>query len=219
MSLSVFPNLADDSDVVEQFSMKLFNPASVATFSLSIQNQTVADFSELASPEEIPPPVFNGKYEGKPFTATVGINITMPVDELTGPVGTATLNDFYLLDYTVDCAGYSAKKSGEFIEVSGASFNVFPDQVYQFLMPDLSVKQLDPNTTEDFISVVKWVPPSTKYRVVSHKFSVLINYSETTTGSVNRSAILTLVMPQAIRWEYSSGVNGFRQVLAKSRRA
>lgn len=215
MSLSVFPNLADDSDVVEQFSMKLFNPDSLAIFTLSIQNQTAADFSETASIEETPPPTFNGKYEGNEFNASIELTITMPETEL-GPVGIATLDNFELFDYTVDCQGYTAQKTGEFIEVTGSSFNVFTDQVYQFLMPDLSVKTLDPNTSEDFISVVKWIPPSTKSKSISHKFTVIANYTE---DGINRSAILTLAMPQTIKWDFNSGVAGFQKVLAKSRRA
>lgn len=215
MALSVFPNLADDSDVVEQFSMKLFNPDSIAIFSLGIINQTAADFSETASIEESPPPTFNGKYEGNLFNATIALNVTMPIDEFA-PTGTATLNSFELFAYSVDCEGYSAKKVENQIQVSGSSFNVFPDQVYQFLMPDLTVKTLDPSTSEDFISVVRWVPPNTKVRTISHKFTVIANYTENT---INRSAVLTLVMPQTIRWDFASGVAGFQRVLAKSRRA
>ena len=214
MTISIFPNLAEDIDVVEEFSMKLYNPLSVAIFTLSIQQQSSADFLEVASPEETAPPVFSGKYEGSSFNASVGINVSMPVVE-NGPTGTATLNSFSLLDYKVDCSGYEAKKVGNYIEVSGTPFNVFTDQVYEFLMPDLSVKKLNPNTTEEFVSLVKWVPPSTKVKIISHQFSVIVNYTE---DGVSRSAILTLVMPQTIRWNLTNGVNAFRAVLAKSKR-
>lgn len=215
MSFSIFPNLADDLDVVEEFSMKLFNPDSVAIFSLAIGTQTSADFFEVVSIEETAPPTFSGKYEGNEFAVEIGLTISVPVDENDIPLAIVELIDFELYDYSVDCIGYSAKKVEDVIEVNGASLNVFTDQIYEFLMPDLSVKTLDANTTEDFISLVKWNPPSTKVRSISHKFTIIANYTE---DSVSRSAILTLVMPQTIRWNYSSGIASFRQLLAKSRR-
>lgn len=214
MSLSVFPNLTDDLDAVEQFSMKLFNPASLAIFGLSITNQTNEDFGDsVLSFLENPPPSLNGKYEGNVFNATINVTITMPSNEF-GPIGVATLNSIDLLNYSVDCDGFSATKSGNSIQLTGKPINVF-GQNFAFLMPDLTVKVLDPDTKENFVSLVKWSPPNIKVKTISHQFSVIINYTE---DGTSRTSVVTLVMPQTIRWDFGLGVQSFQQVLAKSRR-
>lgn len=218
MSFSIFPNLTDDIGTIEQFSMKLYNPQSSTNFSLSVLSQSEADFADgayIPIENQLPPPTFNGKYESSQFDAVINVVSILPSIEGEIP-GTVTLNNIELINYSVDCKGFSAKKSGNTIEVTGRATSVFTDAVYQFLMPDLTVRQLPPDTTEDFISIVRWQPPNTKIRTISHQFTISAGYTE---NSINRSSIITLVIPQTIQWNFNSGVQGFRQILARSRRA
>jgi hypothetical protein len=224
MSLVVNPNIEleidglfpEDIEINEVFSLQLYNPASVAIFKLKIKSQSVADFADpTASAEESgPPPSFNGKFEGTLFNAVVEVEVTMPVDELTGPVGVATLTSAALLDYSVDCDGFTGAQQGNDIIVSGTPFNVF-DSVYRFIMPDGSIKALPADTTEDFVSIVEWSPPTIKVRELSHKFSIIANYVE---DGVSRTRVMTLVMPQTIRWNFTTAVNSFQQLVANGRR-
>ena len=224
MSLVINPSIEkavdglfpEDIELTEVFSLQLYNPASVAIFKLKIKSQSVADFADpTASAEESgPPPAFNGKFEGNPFNATIELEVTMPVDELTGPVGVATLTNVVLLNYSVDCDGFTETQQGNDIVVSGTPFGVF-DSVYRFLMPDGSVKSLAADTTEDFVSIVEWSPPTIKVRELSHKFSIIANYVE---DGVSRTRAMTLVMPQTIRWNFNSAVSSFQQLVARGRR-
>jgi hypothetical protein len=217
MSLSVFPNFAEDVDAIEQFSMKLYNPQSFTNFSLSVLSQSEADFPDgayIPIENQIPPPTFNGKYENSQFNAVINVVSILPTIEGEAP-GTLVLNNIELVAYSVDCQGFSAKKSGNTIEVTGSATLVFTDAVYQFLMPDLTVRQLPLDTTEDFISIVRWQPPNTKIRTITHQFTISTSYVE---NGVNRNAILTLVIPQTIQWNFNSGVQSFRQILSRSRR-
>jgi hypothetical protein len=220
MALSVFPDLADDVEIEEKFSMKLFNPASLAILTLSTLSQTAGDFVDptLSTEEVATPPTFNGKYEGNQFDAVVKINISMPIDENQAPIGTATVSNIELIDYSIDCDGFDAKRVNDTIEVSGRALNVF-GQTYLFLMPDGSVKGLSSDTEEDFISIVSWSPPEIKVRTISHKFNVIVSYTETSAqlNNQNLTAVLTLTMPQTIRWDFSSGVQNFQQLLSRSR--
>lgn len=219
MSLSVFPNLAEDVDAIESFNMQMSNPNSIALFAMSVQSQSSADFEDLRfSVEEgqTPPPSFNGKYEGSAFNATLSVSVSMPVAEEGQPANTASLVSLQLLGYNSTAAGFNATQSGETtIAVQGSALNVFTDQIYEFLMEDLkTVKQLRSDTNEKYAALVKWVPPSTKEVVTNHYFTVIVTYDETDITGTNRyTAVLTLSLPQTIRWNYNTAVTQFGNLL------
>lgn len=220
MSLSIFPNLADDFDALESFSMQLSNPNSIAQFSLVVDSQTSADFADLrfALVEgESPPPSFNGKYEGSSFDSTLSVNVFVPVPAEGEPAATCTLVSVALLGYNSN-QGFSASMAPQNkIKVNGKALGVFTDQIYEFLMTDLkTVKQLPPDTSEEYAALIKWNPPRTKEKELVHTFTVIVTYDETATFGLNRyTAIITLTLPQTIRWNYNTAVSQFNELLSK----
>jgi hypothetical protein len=220
MSLSIFPNLAEDVDILESFSMQMGNPNSVAQFSLVVNTQTSADFVDLRftlTEGESPPPSFNGKYEGSSFDATLSVNVFVPIPEEGQPSATCTLVSLELLDYNSN-QGFSASLLPQNqIKISGKALSVFTDQVYEFLMADFkTVKQLSPDTDEKYAALVKWNPPRTKEKQLTHTFSVIVTYDETSTFGLNRyTAVMTLTLPQTIRWNLSTAVTQFSELLSK----
>jgi hypothetical protein len=221
MSFSIFPNLADDADVLESFSMQLSNPNSVASFSMLVQSQSSADFEDLrfvVGEGETPPPSFNGKYEGSVFNSTLSVSVSMPEAEEEQIQGTANLLSLELLAYNASVFGFNASTLNETsISLEGKALNVFTDAFYEFLMPDLkTVKRLEADTIEDYAALVKWNPPSIKEKVITHYFTVIVTYDETSLiGTQTYTAVLTLTLPQTIRWNYDPAVLEFSNLLEK----
>ena len=226
MSIIIFPsltedaNLPEDVDVLESFSMQLSNPNSIAQFSLVVDSQTSADFVNLrfvSAEGESPPSSFNGKYEGSSFDSTLSVNVFVPAPIEGEPAATCTLVSVALLDYSSN-QGFSASMLPQNkIKVNGKALGVFTDQIYEFLMTDLkTVKQLPPDTTEEYVALVKWNPPRTKEKELIHTFSVIITYDETGVFGLNRyTAVITLTLPQTIRWNYDTAVSQFNELLIK----
>jgi hypothetical protein len=226
MSIIVYPSLIEDAylpedvDVLESFSMQLSNPNSIAQFSLVVDSQTSADFVNLrfASAEgESPPPSFNGKYEGSSFDSTLSVNVFVPLPAEGEPAATCALVSVALLGYNSN-EGFSASMAPQNkIKVNGKALGVFTDQIYEFLMTDLkTVKQLPSDTSEEYAALVKWNPPRTKEKELIHTFSVIVTYDETATFGLNRyTAIITLTLPQTIRWNYNTAVSQFNELLSK----
>jgi hypothetical protein len=227
MSIIVYPSLTEDAylpedvDAVESFSMQLSNPNSIAQFSLVVDSQTSADFANLrfSSIEgESPPPSFNGKYEGSSFDSTLSVNVFVPEPEEGQPIATCTLVSVALLGYSSN-QGFSASMLPQNkIKVSGKALSVFTDQIYEFLMTDLkTVKQLSPDTNEEYAALIKWNPPRTKEKELIHTFSVIVTYDETGFFGLNSryTAIITLTLPQTIRWNYDTAVSQFNELLSK----
>lgn len=220
MSLSIFPNLAEDVDVLESFSMQLSNPDSLAQFSLVVDSQTPADFVDLrfsVGEGESLPPFFNGKFEGSLFDSTLSVNVFVPLPEEGQLATTCTLVSVALLGYSSN-QGFSASMLPENkINVNGKALDIFTDGFYEFLMSDLkTVKRLEADTTEDYIALVKWSSPRTKEKQLTHTFSVIIVYDETGLFGLNRrTAITTLTLPQTIRWNLDTSVSQFTELLNK----
>jgi hypothetical protein len=226
MSIIIFPsltedaNLPEDVDVLESFSMQLSNPNSIAQFSLVVDSQTSADFVNLrfvSAEGESPPPSFNGKYEGSSFDSTLSVNVFVPIPAEGEPAATCTLVSVALLGYSSN-EGFSASMLPQNkIKVSGKALGVFTDQIYEFLMTDLkTVKQLPADTDEEYAALVKWNPPRTKEKDLIHTFSVIVTYDETGVFGLNRyTSIITLTLPQTIRWNYDIAVSQFNEILTK----
>jgi hypothetical protein len=226
MSLVVFPsltedaNLPEDVDVLESFSMQLRNPDSVAQFSLVVNSQTPADFIDLkfsVAEGESPPPSFNGKYEGSSFDSTLSVNVFVPVPAAGEPAATCTLVSVELLNYSSNVGFIANTIPDNRIKVEGKALDIFTDQIYEFLMSDLkTVKSLQPDTTEKYAALVKWVPPRTKEKTLTHAFTVIVTYDETgMIGSNRYTAVITLTLPQTIRWNYTTAVSQFNELLQK----
>lgn len=229
MAISVFPNFADESIIEESFFMQMKNGQSLAQFSILLGQQTQEDFTEFSFSLDDPEAVvlkFNGKYENSSsvFSSTISVLGFMPAPpegqpEETG--GSVTVSNIEILEYAVDCDGYSASKVGDNIVITGVPTQVFTDQVYTFLMKDMkTLKNLPPDTTEDYAALVRWIPPAIKEVTINHSITLIITYDEesTTLGGVplnGVTAIVTFTIPQTVRWQYYPAVTQFRQLVAK----
>lgn len=60
------------------------------------------------------------------------------------------------------------------VRLVGPAINVFDNQYYKFVKPDLSQVILDANTTEPFLSLIKYQMPSPTTTMKTYPFSVTI---------------------------------------------
>jgi hypothetical protein len=60
------------------------------------------------------------------------------------------------------------------VRLVGPGINVFVNQYYRFVLPDYSQQVLDANTSEPFLSLVKYQMPSPTYVMKTYPFSVTI---------------------------------------------
>lgn len=101
------------------------------------------------------------------------------------------------------------KLSDDTLKISGDLGMIFTDSVYNFIMPNRTIKALPANTTEKFLTITSWTPPSQKIRDIAHQLSV----TYTSTGVTTTTESITI--NQEIHWRYSTAVAGFRALLAK----
>lgn len=95
--------------------------------------------------------------------------------------------------------------------LSGNALNVFTDAYYQFIMPDKTLKILKADTTEEYLSLIKWEPPSVKIFNAVHSITYLV-----TSTDVNEfSGITTSVFDQDVFWQWRYALQQFNLVLSK----
>jgi hypothetical protein len=78
-------------------------------------------------------------------------------------------------------------------------------------MPDGSVQTLQPNTTADFLTLVKWAPPDVKYKVVTHVITA--NVIDPLLGP----SVMTFNLEQDVYWRLIPALQAFRSLLARGR--
>lgn len=62
--------------------------------------------------------------------------------------------------------------SSDTINISGRSTGLFIDEIFRFLFADKSEKDLLPDNTEDWLSIIKWQKPSKIEELISYKLRV-----------------------------------------------
>ena len=101
------------------------------------------------------------------------------------------------------------------LPVSGISVvkiaSVFTDSYYEFIMKDKSIKILPPNTTEEFLSIITWSPPLTKF--IDTTYVLNLNVALSTTPTIQTLEVLNL--SQGVYWYYPTAVQAFRTLLSK----
>lgn len=95
--------------------------------------------------------------------------------------------------------------------LSGNALNVFTDAYYQFIMPDKTLKILRADTTEEYLSLVRWEPPSVKIFNAVHSITYLV----TTTDLIELGGITTSVFNQDVFWQWRYALQQFSDLLAK----
>lgn len=117
-----------------------------------------------------------------------------------------------LVSYSVPFQGFVAsQKDANTIRITGTATQVFDGSTYDFLMPDGSVQTLQPDTTADFLTLVKWAPPSIKYKVVTH--TITANVIDPILGP----SIMTFNLEQDVYWRLVPALQAFRSLLARGR--
>jgi hypothetical protein len=117
-----------------------------------------------------------------------------------------------LVSYSVPFQGFVAsQKNANTIQITGTATGVFLGSTYDFLMPDGSVQTLQPNTTADFLTLVKWAPPDVKYKVVTHVITA--NVIDPLLGP----SVMTFNLEQDVYWKLIPALQAFRSLLARGR--
>jgi len=147
-------------------------------------------------------------YEGGgPFS----VNLTfapVPVQGSSSSTVTTTL-----ISFTSTLDGTSVVQNGSnSFTLSGAAANVFTDAYYQFIMPDKTLKILKADTTEKYLSLIRWEPPSIKILTATHSITYLVTPSAL---GEDLPYTTTSIFTQDVFWQWRTAIAQFGTVLAK----
>jgi hypothetical protein len=102
------------------------------------------------------------------------------------------------------------------IKVKGAPVNVFPDEIFRFLFPDKSERNLAPTNTENWDTIVKWGPPGLKEKTVAYNFAV--KYDDNPAAAVPIvGATVTATLSQNIAWLFDPSLAYFKDLVKKGK--
>jgi hypothetical protein len=165
------------------------------------------DATELQLPYYIPT-----VYEGASFS----LNITFEGAYSSGGVTpTNTYAAATAVSVTTDISAFGlsfTKPSVNVVRITGPYSNVFINTYYRFVMPDLSLKVLPPDTTETFLALERYQMPSPTYIMKDIVFSVTISADPTLGGSPTTE---TATMHQYVHWVYQTAVTNVQNLVAK----
>lgn len=151
---------------------------------------------------------FEGMYE----------QITSIVDPTTGMMST---NTDYVYENAVNVTssfdwsefGLTFSKPNAYtVRLTGPGINVFPDQYYKFVLPDLSEVVLPADTEVPFYSLIKYNKPAANYVMKTYPFVVTrpVSYGSSSTETENVS------MDQWFYWRYQVAVANIASIRSRS---
>lgn len=82
-----------------------------------------------------------------------------------------------------------SKPNAYTVRLVGPGINVFTNQYYRFVLPDLSQQILDANTTQPFLSLTKYQMPSPTSTMKTYPFSVTIPADPILGGSATTETV------------------------------
>ena len=170
---------------------------------LSITQSNESGFTDVYEYNEvITPYTIKAVYEGGgAFSVDITFSATSP--------SVATVS---LISFQSTLEGTTVTQiSPNTLRLSGNALNVFTDAYYQFIMPDKTLKILKADTTEKYLSLIKWEPPSTKILNATHS----ITYSVTSTDISELGGITTSVFDQDVFWQWRYALQQFGDLLSK----
>ena len=85
--------------------------------------------------------------------------------------------------------------------IEGPILNVFQDQFYQFVLPDLSTPQLPFDTEEEFLSLIKYQKPASN--TIEFEYDFLVNNT------------FDVSVYQIIVWRFQTAVNNIANLVSK----
>jgi len=119
-----------------------------------------------------------------------------------------------LISFTSTLNGTNVVQSGvNSFTLSGSAINLFNDAYYQFIMPDKTLKILKADTTETYLSLIKWEPPSVKMLTATHSITYLV--TPLVPSAEELPYTTTSTFTQDIFWQWRIAIAQFRTVLAK----
>jgi hypothetical protein len=102
------------------------------------------------------------------------------------------------------------------IKVKGTPVNVFPDEIFRFLFPDKSERNLAPTNTENWDTIVKWAAPGTKEKTVVYNFSV--KYDDNPAAAVPIVGdTVTATLSQNVAWLFDPSLAYFKDLIKKGK--
>lgn len=87
------------------------------------------------------------------------------------------------------------------IRIDGPILNVFQDQYYQFVLPDLSTPILPFNTTEEFLSLIRYQKPASNTTLFEYSFLV--------------NEVYDTAVYQWINWKFESAVGNIDDLVSR----
>jgi hypothetical protein len=102
------------------------------------------------------------------------------------------------------------------IKVKGTPVNVFPDEIFRFLFPDKSERNLAPTNTENWDTIVKWAAPGTKEKTVSYSFAV--KYDDNPAAAVPIVGdTVTATLSQNVAWLFDPSLAYFKDLIKRGK--
>jgi hypothetical protein len=102
------------------------------------------------------------------------------------------------------------------IKVRGTPVNVFPDEIFRFLFPDKSERNLAPTNTENWDTIVKWAAPGTKEKTVVYNFAV--KYDDNPAAAVPIVGdTVTATLSQNVAWLFNPSLAYFQDLVKKGK--
>ena len=121
---------------------------------------------------------------------------TLEESVIITPASSVT-SDFDFESYNITYTQINANT----IRIDGPILNVFTDQYYQFVLPDLSTPILPFDTEEEFYSLIKYQKPASN--TILFEYSFLVN------------DLYDTAVYQWINWKYETAVNNIQALASK----
>jgi len=149
-------------------------------------------------------------YQGNTYSVKISFEGPNPLD----PPGTETPT--YVNATNVSCStdvsayGLSiVKTSANSLVLSGTATNVFENEYYQFLLKNLQLAVLPAINNSEYLSVVRYNPPTTKE--TSKAYSVTVTYP----GPTETPIVESVNLEQYFYWNYTVSIAAFTQAVSK----
>ena len=180
------------------------------------------ELGRLVAVEGQPDPTTNylkTVYEGSPFSVDIDFQGEY-VDEITlaltyqNAVSVTVNTDVSVMGLTV------TPLTTHSIRISGSQINAFPGTYYQFLMPDYTLKVLPPDTTEPYLTLVKYHMPPVTTILKDIQMTVVIPPAPVTggtggTGGTGSNTTVQVTMQQYVHWVYASAQAAVKAAVAR----
>jgi hypothetical protein len=93
------------------------------------------------------------------------------------------------------------------VRIIGNLENLFPGEIFQFLMKNRTIKILPVDSEENWLSIVRWGIPPIRKIILTYNFSIIDEENQQTNITFQQNAY----------WRFDQSLIDFQQVLAKSK--